>query len=70
MISTDEERNQIRVKDRPAACLAEIQHWLAERNTGKFTEREQIRDLRRLSEWGAANLLAVVIDLLEGRASS
>jgi hypothetical protein len=70
VISTDEERNKLRVKDRPAACLAEVQQWLAERNQGKFTAPQQLQALRRLSEWGSANLLSALIDVLEGKAAS
>lgn len=66
---TNEEREQIRVRDRPAACLAEIRQWIAERRECRFTVDEQIHAMHRLSEWGAANLLAVLIDLLEGEAT-
>jgi hypothetical protein len=66
---TNEERNQIRVRDRPAACLAEVRQWIAERRECRFTATEQIRAMHCLSEWGAANLLAALIDVLEGDAT-
>lgn len=64
-LSTEDERNKIRVGDRPAACLAEIRQWLRDRNAGKFTAAEQYGALVRLSEWGSANLLCALIAVLE-----
>lgn len=66
---TNEERDKIRVKDRPMACLAEIREWIAERRTGKFTAAQQITAMHRMSGWGASVLLCVLIDLIEGEAT-
>ena len=65
MMMTDDERNALRVHDRPAACLAEVRQWLAELRECKFTATQQIRALEDLSGWGAANLLCALIAVLE-----
>lgn len=62
---TDDERNAVPVRDRPAACLAEVRAWLAERREHKFTAMEQICAMDDLSGWGASNLLCALIAVLE-----
>jgi len=62
---TDDERNAIPVRDRPASCLAEVRRWIAERREYRFTAAQQVQAMHNLTGWGAANLLCALIAVLE-----